>query len=80
MEFSAKIVDIKPEATLKIIECKFNSKDDSDNFYTLAKTQIIHKAVLRNGAFVSNDENVVSIGYEPEDKEFVMNFVNKYLV
>ncbi len=78
MVTEAKIIDIQNESTVKIIECKFNSKDERDAFYKLAKTQIIRRACLRNGPFFSDDENVVSIGYEPEDKECVMEFIKQH--
>ncbi len=79
MATSAKVTDIQTESNAKIIECKFASKDERNAFYKLAETQIVRRACLKNGPFFSDDENVVSIGYEPEDKEFVMEFVNKHV-
>jgi hypothetical protein len=78
MATSASISDIQTESNVKIIECKFASEDERNLFYKLAEEQIIRIACLRNGPFFSDDANVVSIGYEPEYRERVMNFIDKY--
>ncbi len=78
MDTYARITDINLESTVKIIEYKFNSINDRNKFYELAKKEIIHRVSLRNGPFFSDDENVVSIGYKPEDKQFIMNYIKQY--
>jgi hypothetical protein len=74
----AKFTDFNFEPNLKIIECKFASIDEKNAFYTLAYKQIIEKAGLRDGPIFSDDKNVVSISFEPENKEFVMDFLNQH--
>ena len=78
MDSLTKITDIQTESKHKYIECKFASKGERDSFYKLAEKQIIRKACLRNGPFFSDDENVVSIGFCHENKEYVMEFVNQH--
>jgi hypothetical protein len=81
MVFEAKITDIQTEPIMEYIECKFNSNDERDTFYKLAKNHFTPSKIgLKNGPFFSEDENVVSIGYKPDYKDTVMDFVKLHSV